>query len=292
MNAQLKSLWVLCLILSLLMLGGCDRGTDDKTSNEEGSTRSLTIKGSDTMVHLVSTWAEDFMNTHLQAEVSVTGGGSGTGIAALINGTTDICAASRPMMGKEKQLAESKGIQVEEIVVGRDGIAIIIHPENPVSSLTMAQLKDIFTGAVTNWRQVGGNDQPILVFSRESSSGTFVFFQEHVLDKADYTQAARLLPGTSAVVQGVSADSGAIGYVGLGFAEHGENIKTVMVALDEQGAPVQASEESVRQGVYPIARPLYLYTNGLPAGLVKDFIDYSLSKKGQEIVKETGYVPL
>lgn len=292
MKNALKSVWVLCLTFSLFIFIGCDTAPEGETSSGKEIARYITIKGSDTMVHLTSIWAEEFMNSHPGAEVSVTGGGSGTGIAAIINGTTDICAASRPMMEKEKQLAEGKGVQPQEFVVGRDGIAIIIHPENSVSTLTMQQLKQIFTGEVTNWKNVGGNDQPILVFSRESSSGTYVFFQEHVMDKSDYVQAARLLPGTSALVQGVSADKGGIGYVGLGFAEHGKGIKAVLVAPDDKSEAVTPSEETVRKGLYPIARPLYLYTKGVPTGLAKDFIDFSLSDKGQQIVEETGYVPL
>ena len=287
-----KSLWAIFLAVSLLIFTGCDRPPEGEAPTGKEETRYITVKGSDTMVHLTSIWAEEFMTANPGAEISVTGGGSGTGIAALINGTTDICAASRPMKEKETQLAAGKGVQPQEFVVGRDGIAIIVNPENPVSVLTMQQLKQIFTGEVTNWKEVGGDDQPILVFSRESSSGTYVFFQEHVLDKADYTQSARLLPGTSALVQGVSADKGGIGYVGLGFAEHGEGIKAVLVAVDAQSEAVTPSEETVRLGLYPIARPLYLYTKGAPTGLAKDFIDFTISEKGQQIVKETGYVPL
>ncbi|HIJ79520.1 MAG: PstS family phosphate ABC transporter substrate-binding protein [Desulfobulbaceae bacterium] len=291
MNNIRKSLTVLALACALFILLGCERHSTDEAATEKG-VGYITVKGSDTMVHLLSTWAEDFMRSHPQAEVSITGGGSGTGIAALINGTTDLCATSRPMMEKETQLAAAKGVQPREFIVGRDGIAIIVNPQNPVTGLTMLQLKKIFTGAVTNWQEVGGQDRPILVFSRESSSGTYVFFQEHVLAKADYTQRARLLPGTSAVVQGVAADSGAIGYVGLGFAEHGEGIKTVLVAVDDEGRPVAPSEESVRSGDYPIARPLYLYTKGAPTGLVKEFLDFAMGVAGQKIVKETGYVPM
>lgn len=286
-----RTVCILYLVFSFFIFIGCERAPEGETSSDKQDARYLTVKGSDTMVHLTSIWAEEFMKSYPAAEVSVTGGGSGTGIAALINGTTDICAASRPMQEKELQQAAGTGVQPVEFVVGRDGIAIIVHPENPVSTLTMQQLSQIFTGAVTNWKEVGGKDQSILVFSRESSSGTYVFFQEHVLGKADYTQAARLLPGTSALVQGVSADSGAIGYVGLGFAQNAKGVKTVTVAADTQSSPVHASEETVRTGLYPIARPLYLYTKGTPSGLVKDFIDFSLSVKGQEIVKETGYVP-
>ncbi|MBU0728460.1 MAG: PstS family phosphate ABC transporter substrate-binding protein [Proteobacteria bacterium] len=256
------------------------------------STRYLTIKGSDTMVHLVSTWAEKFMQTSKGSEVSVTGGGSGTGIAALLNGTTDICAASRSIQEKELNLARQKGLNPLEVVVARDGIAVVVNPENPVSELSVEQIGKIFSGAYKRWSDVGGTDEPIIVLSRESSSGTFIFFQEHVLSKADYTPNARFLPGTSAVIQAIETDKLAIGYVGLGFTvEAKDKVKALQVKADNSGMAISPSEETVKSGEYSIARPLYLYTNGEPSGLVKEFIDFCLSTKGQEIVRETGYVP-
>jgi phosphate transport system substrate-binding protein len=177
--------------------------------------------------------------------------------------------------------------------VARDGIAVIVNRENSISELTVAQIGSIFSGAVTNWQELGGSNLPILVLSRESSSGTFVFFQEHVLNKADYTAHARFLPGTSAVVQAVSADRGAIGYVGLGFAvEGGEGIKSLRVKTEQDSPAIAPSEATVQAGTYAIARPLYYYTNGAATGLVKDFIDFCLGSEGQRIVRETGYVPV
>lgn len=251
----------------------------------------LTIKGSDTMVHLVSSWAEAFMAGHDGAEVSVTGGGSGTGIAALINGITDVCAASRTMKAKEVKLAEQKGFEPMEHVVARDGIAVAVNPQNPVSTLTIEQIGKIYTGAYTNWSQVGGLDKRIIVLSRESSSGTYVFFQEHVLKKKDYTTAARLMPATSAIIQSVGTDEWAIGYIGLGYAiEAGTKVKMLAVKETDDAPAVMPSEKSVASGEYSISRPLLLYTRGEPTGMVKAFLDFCLSADGQKIVRETGYV--
>ncbi len=280
------------LALSLLLvtaIAGCDSGPKQQAA----PVQTLSIKGSDTMVHLVSSWTEEFMKTHAEADISVTGGGSGTGIAALINGTTDICAASRGMKDKEQNLAKANKVSPVEIPVARDGIALIVHPENPVNSLTIDQLRLIYTGKITNWKEVGGADTPILLLSRESSSGTFVFFQEHILNKEDFSPSARLLPGTSALVQAVAADRGAIAYVGLGFAEEAKGkAKTLGVQAKDQPNPVVPSEETVVSGTYPVSRPLFFYTNGTPKDTIKQFIDFCLSPAGQKIVRETGYVPV
>ena len=272
---------------------GCERRDDKKSSvGSDKKDRYLTIKGSDTMVHLVSTWAEKFMQVSPGSEVSVTGGGSGTGIAALINGTTDICAASRDIQEKELNIARQNNVDPVEVVVARDAITVVVNPSNPVNELTVEQIGKIFSGEFTRWSEVGGNDDPIIVLSRESSSGTFVFFQEHVLNKADYTRHARFLPGTSAVVQAIETDKFAIGYVGLGFAsEAKDKVKALQVKPNEKGMAVSPSEETVISGEYSIARPLYFYTNGKPTGLLKEFIDFCLSEDGQHIVRETGYVP-
>lgn len=283
---------LIATIISIpLVLGfaGCSR------DNQAGSTtgRYLTIKGSDTMVHLASNWAEAFMKHEGAPGVSVTGGGSGTGIAALLNGTTDICIASRNIKPKELDLAAQKGINPVEITVARDGIAVIVHPDNPVSELTVEQIGKIYTGAYTNWRQVGGPDANVIVLSRESSSGTYVFFQSRVLSKKDYTASARLMPATSAIVQSVSQDRWAIGYVGLGYAtEAGERVRMLRVK-DSTGSPaVLPAVATVKSDEYPIARVLYMYTNGVPTGKVKEMIDFALSLEGQRIVIETGYVPV
>ncbi len=255
--------------------------------------QSISIKGSDTMVHLVSTWAEKYMASHKDVEISVTGGGSGTGIAALLNGTTDICAASRKIKGKELKLAEKKNITPVEHIVGKDGIAVVVNPKNPVSELEIEQIGKIYRGEITNWKQVGGPDKAIVVLSRESSSGTYVFFQEHVLMKKDYTPKARLMPATSAIVQAVSTDPYSIGYVGLGYAEKAaDKIKALKVKADANSPAVAPSVATVVDGSYSISRALQLYTNGEPKGAVKSFMEYAKAAEGQKVVEETGYVPL
>jgi phosphate transport system substrate-binding protein len=252
---------------------------------------TLTIKGSDTMVQLTSAWAEAFMKVRPEVEIAVTGGGSGTGFAALLNGTTNLCAASREISEKEKKQAEEKGLKPIEVTVARDGIAVVVHPQNPVSVLTLEQLKKIYTGAYTKWSQVGGPDEAIILLSRESNSGTYMFFQEHVLEKADYAQATRLMPATSAIVQAVSTDKTAIGYVGLGYAVEAKGkVKVIAVKAKEDTPAVTPSEEAVKAGTYAIARKLYFYANGTPGGAAKDFVEFCLSEAGQKIVRETGYV--
>jgi len=269
------------------MTGGCSK------RGEQGQDRFITVKGSDTMVHLVSNWAEAFMKKHPDIEVSVTGGGSGTGIAALLNNTTDICAASRKIKDKELMLALEKNVHPHEMAVAKDGIAVVVNPDNPVSELTLEQLSKIFTGKNLRWSDIGGPDEKIEVLSRESSSGTFVFFQELVLNKQDYMQDAKLLPATSAIIQSVSSDKWAIGYVGLGYAAAaGEKVKIVAVKGSKDSPAVIPSDGTVKSGQYPIARLLYLYTSGQPEGTVKDFVDFCLSAEGQQIVKETGYVAI
>ncbi len=285
-----NSLLAISLVILLLGFSGCGSSDQEKTG-AGAEARYLTIKGSDTMVHLVSAWAEEYMRLKPGVELSVTGGGSGTGIAGLINGTTDICASSRSINDREKDLAAARNLNPREFAVALDGIAIIVHPENPVNDLSMEQLQGIFTGNITNWQEVGGADLPILVFSRESSSGTFVFFQEHVMNRQDYTPRARLLPGTSALVQGVSADAGAIGYVGLGYVkEAGDTVKAISVRSPGAEMAVAPSDQTVKDGSYPVARPLFLYTNGEPQGTAKEFVDFALSEQGQGIVHEAGYL--
>ncbi len=280
-----RTIIVLVAITALVALAGCSR-----PEKGDSGKQALTIKGSDTMVHLLSTWAEAFMAAS-PTQVSVTGGGSGTGIAALLNNTTDICAASRQIEAKETALAQQKNIIPNEITVALDGIAIVVHPDNPIKELSIEQIGAIYTGAIGNWKEVGGPDQPILLLSRESSSGTYVFFQEKVLNKKDYSQQARLMPGTSAVVQAVTADRGAIGYVGLGYAhEAGNKVKTIAVTSVVGQPAVMPSVSTVKDGSYPVARALYLYTNGAPQGKVKEFVDFCLGAAGQKIVADTGYV--
>jgi len=283
---SLKLIVLLAVMLSLAITG-CARKENQNQQNK----KNITIKGSDTMVHLMSTLAEAFMKKNAGLEVSVTGGGSGTGIAAIINGTTDICASSRDMQKKEKDDAISKGKNPVEKTVAYDGIAVIVHPDNPVKELTMDQIKKIYTGVTKSWKEIGGPDQPITILSRESSSGTYVFFQEHVLNKENYAPQVKLMPATSSIVQTVTEDKWSIGYVGLGYTKD-TKVKVIPVKKDDNAPAVMPSHTTVLDKTYSIARPLYLIFNGEPVETMKIFLDYTMSAEGQKIVDETGYVTL
>ncbi len=254
---------------------------------------TVTVKGSDTLVNLSATWAEAFMNVNPDIQVSVTGGGSGVGLAALLNGTTDIANASRDVKPAEKKKGLESGIEVVETNVALDGIAIIVNQDNPLTEITLDQLKQIYTGEVNNWQSINGVDLKIMPISRETSSGTYVFFQEHVLKMKDYTPSALLMPATSAIVEAVANDKPAIGYVGLGYAAQAKDrVKVLPVKADEGSPAIEANIETVQAGQYPIARPLHCYTNGAPAGAIKAFMDFCLSPDGQKMVQDQGFVPL
>ncbi len=252
--------------------------------------RGITIKGSDTMVILGQRWAELYMTSHPGAVVQVTGGGSGTGIAALINGTTDVCASSRPMKDDEKlKLRDRFQTTGTEIAVARDGLSIYVNESNPVKDLSLAQLRAIYTGEATNWKAFGGPDARIVLYSRENSSGTYVYFKDHVLQGRDYAAAAQTLPGTAAVVNAVSKDPNGIGYGGAAYAK---GVRELPVRRDERAPAITPSEATVRDGSYPITRELYFYTRQRPAGDVKAFVDWVLSAEGQRIVTQVGYFPV
>ena len=252
--------------------------------------RNVTVKGSDTMVILGQRWAEAYMQQNSGVSIQVTGGGSGTGIAALINGTTQVAESSRPM--KEKEIAEVKakrGKDVLELPVAVDGLAVYVHESNPVSELTLAQIKAIYTGAVKNWKDVGGRDERILLYSRENNSGTYVYFKEHVLENADYYPTAQTLPGTAAVIHAVAKDPRGIGYGGIAY---GKGIKHLRVKKDANSPGVEPSMENVLSAQYPISRHLYWYLAGPPAGDLLAFAQWVVSKEGQEVVEKVGYYPL
>jgi len=248
---------------------------------------TLTIKGSDTMVILVQRWTEVFPDK--QISFQVTGGGSGTGIAALINGTTDICASSRPMKPAEiAQLKEKYGSFPQEIRVARDGISIYVNKDNPLQKLTMSQLKGIFTGKIRNWKELGGADHSIILYSRENNSGTYEFFKEHVLSKKDFHPIAQHMPGTSAVVGAVAMDRWGIGYGGAAYTI---GVREVKVALDEKSTPYLPTEVNILSGTYPISRFLYFYVKEKPKAQMKQFIDWVIGPGGQKVVNEVGYFP-
>jgi phosphate transport system substrate-binding protein len=251
---------------------------------------SITIKGSDTMVLLGQRWAEEYMKQSPGTSVQVTGGGSGTGISALINGTTDICQASRPMKDAEKEkLRDRYATTGTEIAVARDGLSVYVNASNAISELSMDQLKLIFTGKIQNWRELGGPDAKIIVYSRENSSGTYVFFKEHVLKNADYSVRAQSMPGTAAVVDAVAKEKNAIGYGGAAYAK---GIKILKVKKDAGSPGVAPDEARVKDGSYPLARPLFFYLRNKPSGDVGKLIDWVLSPAGQAIVGKVGYFPI
>ncbi|MBU1726635.1 MAG: PstS family phosphate ABC transporter substrate-binding protein [Candidatus Omnitrophica bacterium] len=257
---------------------------------------SLQIKGSDTMVNLGQAWAERYMEKCQQEFIAVTGGGSGTGLSSLISGTCDIAMSSRNIKQKEIVLAKAKGINPYEIKVALDGLAVVVNPANPLDKLTTDQLAGIFTGRVSNWKDLGGKDEKIVILSREVNSGTHVYFKEHVLRKNDpnskeeFVPRALLLSSSQAIADEVAGNPAAIGYYGMGYISSKQ--KPVHVAKDGKSEYIAPTIENVVSGKYPISRPLFLYTNGEPKNLVKKFVDYALSKEGQDIVLKTDFVPV
>jgi phosphate transport system substrate-binding protein len=256
---------------------------------KEGTSQSLTIKGSDTMVILAQKWAERFMKNNSDKTLQVSGGGSGTGIAALINGTTDIANASRQMKDSEKkQLKNKQGKEAVATPVALDAIAVYVHKDNEIESVTVPELRKIYRGKITNWSKLGGPDKKIILYGRQNNSGTYAYFKEHVLDNMDFARKTQTLPGTSAVINAVSKDVGGIGYGGIGYAE---GVRTVPLA-PKGDKPVEPTMKKATSGEYPLARKLYVYTAGEPTGLAKQYIDFTLSKEGQKLVKGVGYYPL
>jgi len=248
------------------------------------------IKGSDTCLPLSQKFTEVFSKKNVGSSISVIGGGSGVGLAALISGTTDIAQASRKMKMDEKLKIQAAGKAVKETVIAYDALAMIVNPANKISQLTREQLADIFTGKITNWKQVGGEDMKIIVYSRETSSGTYDFVKEHVLANKNYTAGALMLPATGAIVQSVSQTKGAIGYVGLAYIE--KNVKALKVSYNKGKTFVDPSVETATNKTYPITRPLYYYYLASTEGRIKPLINFITSAEGQKIVLKEGYVPL
>ena len=278
----------LLLLISALIVSGCSR------QQEAGTVQ---VKGSDTMVNLAQAWAEVYAKEHPDANIIVTGGGSGTGIAALINGDTDIATASREMKPQEIEQAKAKGLDPLEFTVAQDGLSVIVNPKNSVSKLNTDQLSDIYTGKITNWKQVGGKDAKMVVVSRDKNSGTHVFFLEHVVrkGKADgpeqFAASVLMQVSSQAIADEVTQNPNAIGYVGMGYADPSKH-KALAIAADASAKFILPTVANVLNGSYPIARPLYMYTPKEPEGAVKEFIDFVLSDQGQKIVKEQEFVPI
>jgi phosphate transport system substrate-binding protein len=251
--------------------------------------KSITIKGSDTLLILGQRWAEIYMNQNPKVVIQVTGGGSGVGIAALINGSTDICEASRAMKSSEiDKLKERFNTTGVEIPVARDGLSLYLNEENKVSELTLDQLKGIYSGQITNWKEVGGDDAKIVLYGRENSSGTYVYFKDNVLKGADFAAQTQTLPGTAAIVNAVSKDKYGIGYGGAAYAK---GVKYCKVKKDAQTPGYEPTLENVKSGKYPISRYLFWYVRNKPTGEIKKLVDFVLSEQGQQIVSKVGYFP-
>lgn len=248
---------------------------------------SITIKGSDTILPLSQKEAEDYMKKNKDASITVVGGGSGVGITALTDGTTDIAMSSRDLKMEEKLKLQDK--KIKQITIGFDALAVIVNSKNKVGQLTREQLEGIFTGTITNWKEVGGDDEKIVAYSRETSSGTYEFFKEHVMSKKNYATTVLSMPATGAIVQSVSQTKGAIGYIGLAYIN--KDVKPLAVSFDGKNF-VKPSVKAAKDKTYPVSRPLYYIYAGASESKVKPFVDYVLSAEGQKVVADVGYVSL
>ncbi len=284
------------LVFYPAILSGCTAVSARSAPDTPGDETYIENKGSDTIVNLALAWAEEYQKLQPEIRISVTGGGSGTGIAALINGTVDIANASRPIKSEELEAARENGADPVEFVIARDAIAIIVNPNNPVSELTLQQIADIYSGKYINWQDVGGQDRPIVRLSRETNSGTHVYFLEQVLrlgqkdSKTLFARDTLLLPSSEGITAEVRDNPNAIGYDGLGYVT--PEVKVVAVARDPTAAYILPSANTVNSGTYPIARDLYMYTSQEPTGKVLEYLDWIKSREAQKIVSELGFVPL
>ena len=292
---------IIALVLAFSLFGCAAQPTEPGVdSSSPGSAAYIENKGSDTLVNLALAWAERYQTIYPEVRISVTGGGSGTGIASLINRTVDIANASRAIKPEEIKEAQGNGIEPQEFVVARDAIAIIVNPHNPIERLTMQQISDIYSGKISNWLAVGGEDRPIVRLSRETNSGTHVYFLEEVLrlgrddDKTLFSPDTVLLPSSEGITAEVRDNPNTIGYDGLGYVT--PDVKVIAVSRGD-GSLIASdyflpSAETVNDETYPISRDLYMYTGGPPAGAIKAYLDWIYSSEAQQIVDELGFVPV
>lgn len=296
MNTASRLFSLLSLSLGLVLtLSACGNRYDELSPGEGtkqqsgGRQQTLTIKGSDTMVILAQRWAEGFMAANANTTIQVSGGGSGTGIAALINGTTDLANSSRGIKEREiETIRKNRNAETVETAVAIDTIAVYVSEKNPVTKLSIESIKQIYRGRIKNWSEVGGPDLPIVLYSRENNSGTYAYFKEQVLDDEDFAAEAQTLPGTAAVINAVARDEKGIGYGGIAF---GEGVRALEIAGDD-GIHYAPTMEHAIGGIYPLARFLYIYSAGEPRGIARQFLDFALSEIGQSVVDGVGYYPL
>ena len=302
-NKSKKYKILILVLIGLVFLGiGCagknSEGSSIAQNNSSGGTplqettavksQSISVKGSDTLLPLAQAEVEKFLNENPRKSVSVTGGGTGVGIAALIDKGVDIATASREMTTDEIKKANTNGINPLEHIIAYDGITVVVHPKNPISKLTFNQLQGIYNGSISNWKQVDGEDKQISVISRDTSSGTYADFKKDVLLGDEVRPDALTQATTGGIVTEVAHNQNAIGYIGFAYVDN--SIK--VLSLDKGNGSVLPTTQSILSGTYPLSRSLYFYTNGEPKeGLIKDFCDFVLSEKGQNIVSEVGFIP-
>jgi len=283
-------------LLILALLAGCRSG-DQSAADGGADRRAIQNKGSDTIVNIALAWAEEYRNVDPSVSIAVTGGGSGTGIASLINGTANIANASRSMKEDEIEDARANDIEPVEHVVAIDALAIIVNLENPVSELSIDQLSDIFTGRITNWKDVGGNDAEIILVSRETNSGTHVYFLEEVVRRGQkeiddiFAPQTLLMPSSVGITSEVRRNANAIGYDGLGYVDPAHE-KILAIAVEAESPFVMPSTETAKEGTYPLSRDLYMYTAGEPQNVIAEYLDWIMSPVGQAIVESLGFIPL
>ena len=284
----------LSLIMLAVLLVGCAQNPGSQGHPQTAA--YIQNKGSDTIVNLALAWAEKYQNEHPEVSISVTGGGSGTGIASLINGTVDIANASRKITQQEIDEAKAKGINPVEFTVARDAIGVIVNPANPVNQLTLQQISDIYTGKIKNWNELGGENRPIVKLSRETNSGTHVYFLQSVIrlgnsnDKSIFSADTLLLPSSEGIIAEVHDNPNAIGYDGLGYLT--SEVKVLGVAKDAKSPAVLPSVATVNNNTYAVSRDLYMYTNGQPAGAIKAYLEWIVSQPAQDIVRQLGFIPI
>ena len=284
------------LILVVYVMTGCGQDSPGGAETGEQSASTIQIRGSDSEVNLVQRLAELFMDENTGVQIAVTGGGSGTGIAALIDNTIDIANSSRPMKQEEFDQAKANGVDAVPVRFAVDGVAVIVNENNPLDTLSVKEIGAIFRGDITNWKEVGGEDSPIGIYGRQSNSGTYVFFMEQVL-QGDYTPQMRNMGGNADIVEAITSDKTGIGYVAIGYVTDGGSVRAGIKPMNVSRKPGETGFtpiklENITSGKYPITRPLYQFINGQPAGALKDFIMFELSDRGQEIVLEQGFYPI
>ncbi|HEU4523212.1 MAG TPA: phosphate ABC transporter substrate-binding protein [Thermoanaerobaculia bacterium] len=283
------------VVFTLAVAAACggERRTSTTTAaggTQQGRGKAVTIKGSDTMVILGQRFAEEYMRQNPGVVIQVNGGGSGTGIAALINGTVDLAQSSRPMKSGEKEDVEKRrNAKLNETPVALDALAVFVHESNPVKELSIDQLAQIYTGKITNWSQIGGPNATIVLYGRENSSGTYEYFKEHVLQKADFAPRTQTLAGTAAVINAVARDRNSIGYGGIAYAK---GVRAIGVKEDAASPAVEPTEANVANGSYPISRYLYFYWIDSASPDLVSFVQWATSPDGQKLVENVGYFPL